>query len=73
MFLVTFKYGFDSLGGWPKRELEKFNTLCTIKSYEVLRDDVTLVVSTNDIESVETIKYKMLIMFELFSTKTTKL
>ena len=66
MFLVTFKYGFNSLGGWPKRELEKSNTLCAIKSYEVLRDDVTLVVSAVDKESAEEIKYKMLIMFELF-------
>lgn len=72
MFLITYNYGFDDLGGQPKREIESMNKICSIKKYDIVKDDVTLVILANDENSLESIKYKMLI-FELFPRKVTHL
>jgi hypothetical protein len=68
MIELQFKYDFSIFAGSPKLDLNKIPE-CKIKSYNVEKNRVDLIVLCEDREMADKLKHYYAIRYEIFPTK----
>lgn len=68
MLELKFYYDFNTFGGKPKRDIEKIDE-CKIKEYNVINDQVELIVICTTESIAEKLKHYFSIRYEIFEKK----